>query len=245
MADKDVRPRAVSGVMRTQSAAELEKYMGDKYGIKLDIKRRGLKGDKNFSELRDQVAAVEDIMSEFPKAAPFFKAIDSNEKRRSAAASAGLSGEIHLGTAYTDTELLKNSYYGSAESGFHPAGTTYKDILAHESGHVLEAALLHKKYGLMPGSRPTTTADLATWRNVVRDWNKGAVAKDICTTAYNNISESKRAANITLARKGISRYATETYSETIAEAVADYRANKNKANPFSIEIWKELKRQLK
>lgn len=118
------------------------------------------------------------------------------------------------------------------------AGTTGNNVVTHESGHILEAALIRRAYNNFE-TRPDYIAG-------IYDWNHNTFAKAV-------VSEAAKAAKKTPDGKGkkvkelisdVSRYAEKTRGETLAECVADYRANGANAKLLSREVWKILKREL-
>ena len=105
---------------------------------------------------------------------------------------------------------------------------------SHEMGHLLERTLIEQ--------RNTDSNDLIgklEWRN--------------CTQAKLVVSEACKAAKKTTdgrglrnsqLKKGVSGYAVTDDSECLAEAVADYIINRDKASVLSRMIWNILKREL-
>ena len=67
------------------------------------------------------------------------------------------------------------------------------------------------------------------------------VADHIIRQAYNTLPK-KYQKGLPQTIRSISGYAKTDGHETIAEAMADYRANGNKANPLSRAIYKEMKK---
>ena len=148
-----------------------------------------------------------------------------------------LTGEMYLNTKYWVDKDIYKAYEWDVKNEWHPEGTTAEAIIAHEIGHRLEALFVGKKYG---GVKSLDS---------YLDWAGKDSAKQLIKDA---ITEAKKVTGI----KGgsmvnwmntISGYAASKkngsyqYHETIAEAVADYAQNKDKAKPLSKEIWKKLK----
>lgn len=111
-------------------------------------------------------------------------------------------------------EQATKSYIRDLSSGFHPANTSYKDILVHEVGHILDNIVGGQKYS----------------DNFV---------KDIAQKSFKEMGyENSQQINETV--KELSKYATQNYKELWAEAFADYYCNGDNANPLSKALYKEF-----
>lgn len=193
---------------------------------------------------RQAVKAIADLADEFPQASESFSSLmlwtDKRERKR---AYAGCAGDYIVVNPdkMGDLATLKSKYENDVKAGFHPQGTSWKDVIAHEYGHHLEQALIDKEIAAR-GETGLMAASLSS-----RMWNRHDAAKRVIDEAYNNYKASlPKGTKIgkTAAYKAVSEYASENRAETLAECVADYRANGSKANGLSIEVWKILKREL-
>ena len=127
---------------------------------------------------------------------------------------------------YTDIEKMNKTYDTTVKQGFHPSrgnlsGT--QAVTLHEMGHAL-TQLYAEKMGL---------ADI------------DAGAKEIVLNAYNATRSRlrKKAKAVPKHWAGrISGYASESYAEAVAEAVADYYCNGTKAKAESHAIIDEIKK---
>lgn len=127
---------------------------------------------------------------------------------------------------FNDERISTKEYSKDLKAGFHPKGTTYKDMGIHELGHSIVYRIIKNKYG-----NPKAIAN---------DWNKNITAKEIVEKAFKNLGISDKLTKDIL-RKQISNYATSDYGETIGEAFADYYANGNTSKSLSKEIIKVMK----
>lgn len=225
------------GVGRMHSAgdardfSELKQYMQDEHGVHV---ADGLK-NCDFESVRAAAQGMEDIMREFPQAAAVIHELTDGESRKGAYASASFYGNVNLNPdKFRNRYALESSYSTDLFSKFHPAGTTADSIPVHEAGHLLERALIEKN---MTGQHGLFK---------IPEWNKSTYSKSV-------IAEACKAAKKTPEGKGlknaqlieqVSRYATKNRSETLAECVADYHANRENARPLSREVWRILKREL-
>lgn len=137
-----------------------------------------------------------------------------------------LTGTMGLNTDYLkyDTAKVAKTYENDVAAGFHPKGTTYKDIMVHEAAHRLDGILSQKmNNGNLLGPAASTRIVKEAWNNMKANGAKGTIMS----------------AQQSLSGYGAGYYARHTgdkYIETFAEAIADYNANGSKANPLSREI---------
>lgn len=224
-----------NSALGTKDVDELRKYMRDNYGIAVHSS-----ADKvDFNVLRSVAGEIESIIKEFPQiAGPGIHELSGNESRPNAYASATLRGSLQLNPKLlSDADTLNKSYSDDVSSKWHPAGTTSVNIASHEMGHLLESALIFKNI-TEPGYQGTMDR--------INAWNKNRFATKIVGEAARIVkkTESGKGLKNNQLVEQISRYATKNRSEALAEAVADYRANGNNAQPLSKAIWNILKREL-
>lgn len=228
-------PAAPKSAAETHNLTELEQYMAN-VGITVDT--ASLAG-QTFENVRDAAAAIEQIVTEFPQARLTFNRLRGEYLKNGVLANASFSGNITLSNQFfSKTEDSLNAVYNNeVQRGFHPAGTKKADIAAHEAGHILEAALVHRAY---PGTAYSAQQERA------KAWNKSTISAKI-------VSEACKAAKKTAQGKGmknadlirdVSGYAKTNRSETLAECVADYAANGTSAKPLSVAVWNILKDKL-
>lgn len=176
---------------------------------------------------------VEKIVSEFPYAQDYFHEIKGENVESNAYAYAEFYGIITLNSKkYGSDPDLESSYERDVKANFHPAGTTAKHITSHEAGHILERALIDKY--------------VENERLKVKAWNSHTYSGKVISEATKN---AKKTAGGKGKRKNkliaeVSGYANKNRAETLAECVADYAANGDRAKPLSIEVHKILKREL-
>lgn len=230
-------PAAPQNATDTHDLAELSQYMKSTHGIHLDPKTFA---NQDFENVKQAAGAIETIVREFPQAAANFHELRGANLKNGVMANASYRGTIQLGDYYFKNRNFLMSRYANAEAhGFHPAGSNGDHVATHEAGHILERALIDK-YVLSQGSGYYTQLQASN------DWNKSTYAGKV-------ISEACRMAKKTPAGKGmkndalisnVSGYAIRNRSEAMAECVADYVANGQKAKPLSVAVWNILKREL-
>lgn len=127
---------------------------------------------------------------------------------------------------FKDEKIVQEQYEKDVKIGFHPKGTTYKDMGIHELGHSITFEIIKNKY---KGKN-----------QIANDWNKNITAKEIVSNAFKNLQINDKLTQDIL-RNNISNYSISSYGETIGEAFADYYANKEHSNILSKEIVKTMK----
>ena len=114
---------------------------------------------------------------------------------------------------------------------FHPEGTTLLHVVSHDLGHMIERMLINRRYA-DPVDR-------------VMMWRQNIFARWIYDEAKKELAESGELPSDLELRRGISECATVNMSETFAEAMVDYTANREKANPLSIKMIRVAGRKMK
>ena len=225
----------ITSASQAKYFGQLQKYGQEKLGIKVGYSLH----DIDFQTVKDAVSEIETIINEFPQAKGAFKWLSGNNKKKNAFAAASFEGGIDLnGKKYKDLKSLGQDYLDNVNDHFHPMGTTVKHITTHEAGHILEKALIEKAY---PGNDPWTKYSKIT------AWNNCTLAKDIVGKALETVKNDLGVKGVKYNKSlmgTVSFYAQKNKSECLAECVADYVANGEKAKPLSKAVWKELKKEL-
>lgn len=220
---------AQKGPGGVQTFVELKGYM-QAQGVRFGT---GLEG-KDLGMLKTASEEIINMRKEFPQAAGAFAELNGEEARSGVYASASrITGNIMISGMMSNVEKARQTYNLDVALGFHPKGTTSDHIITHESGHILEKALLDKAYANDPYGRQAAFFGRTEAKRIVKN----------AVTAIKKTPEGKRARTESLIGQ-ISKYASKNRSETLAEAVADYRANGVNAKPLSRAIWAELKKEL-
>lgn len=203
-----------------------EKHIGNKYYIN-KVRTNGI--DKKV--LENILINMQKVYKDFPQIKGKIKKLQSIEH-----SNGGMNIEPDLKDNkyimqinkkfFNNENIAQKQYNKDLKSGFHPKGTTYKDMGIHELGHSVTFEIIKNKY--------------KSKNDMANDWNKDITAKQIVQQAFTNLGINDRLAK-TMLRNNISTYARRKYSETIGEAFADYYANKEKSNILSKEIIKVMK----
>ena len=130
------------------------------------------------------------------------------------------SGGLSINQKYTDVKKMNTVYDKSVESGYHPSRgnkTGVEAVTYHEMGHAI--------------------TDHIAGKMGVKDLD--AASKKVVNNAY---KATKGKGGTKAWAKKISGYATDSFAECVAEAVADVYCNGNKAHKHSKAIFAELKK---
>lgn len=203
-----------------------EKNIENKY----NINKARIKGIDKFV-LENILENMQKVYKDFPQIKGKIKRLQSIEHP-----NGGMNIEpdlkdnkyiMQINKKFFNNEKIAEKQYGKdLKLGFHPKGTTYKDMGIHELGHSVIFEIIKNKY--------------KNKNDIANDWNKNITAKEIVKKAFANLSISDKLTQDML-RNNISNYATSNYGETIGEAFADYYANKSNSRILSKEIIKVMK----
>lgn len=184
--------------------------------------------------LKEVFDTIRDFKNQYPEWMGSLKSIDDYTDNNSFAATNGTVLKVNT-AYYGNTQGLDTLYQSTVASGFHPAGTTWRDIDNHELGHVAMHAVGQKMY-----------PDANEFK---RRWNNGTLPARLVHEAYQEIQSAPnsygfrgRVPSESELRGAISRYATKNFHETIAEAWTDYHANKNASKALSRAIMAVMDR---
>ena len=214
-------------IENANTIGELSDFMKSEFDIDVDGRMDFYKLDATKTYLTE----ITDMINEFPELGTYIQSVGKSVD----GAYAGMDDDGNLAlkmSVMRDLERANKRYADDVKKKYHPEGTNATQIISHELGHALENILLGKRY--TPG---TSDYDKA--------YANSEMAKEILGKAMDRVSPGWRRFKFNRpareAMLGISLYATSDASEAMAEAVADYRANGERAKPLSVEIWRELK----
>jgi hypothetical protein len=174
-------------------------------------------GVPDFSNLelgmaKDISKAYEDIISKYPQLKGKFDQIEAKALGQTyARAHMNGSGSIEINiNYYKDASKLETSYNKDVSTGFHPAGTTYKSVITHEIGHVIDDLISTSGHGTIVSRGPYAYPKLTNASTYMRR----EVLKSLKLTKSDII-------------KGVSSYAAKNDLEFFAECFAEYMTSKN------------------
>ena len=203
---------------------------------------------------------VGDMVRRYPRQLRFLKAVGSYHE------TPNILGGVSMARANMQTNEIEindhifsmhnpvlESIYKSSTGGnnnYHPKGTTARDVLTHELGHIMFNEYIGRKNRSLTNHDWADMLDVSEWaRNkpgsgtgVTAKYIQGEVNKALATALqsvpqHNVLGYANPKFNHPTA---ISGYAATNPHELMAEAVADYIANGSKASPLSKELVKIL-----
>lgn len=236
---------------RTQAVQQFEQDTGVK--VAFDPEDNNLCTKTNLYMVLNTVA---EMKQKYPTQLRFLKSIGSFNDPGSlfgiAMASANMNNIYINAPVFSKHQPQLQKMYAQSATGnmnYHPKGTTAKDIITHELGHVM----FFEHIGRM--NRRLTKHDLSDMLEVTM-WSSSKGKASGTTSKYieNEMNQALTKALGSTPQHGIlgyanpkfkhataiSGYATTNYHELMAESVADYIANGDKASPLSQELVKIL-----
>jgi hypothetical protein len=236
---------------RTQAVQQFEQDTGVK--VTFDPEDDNICTKTNLYMVLNTVA---EMKQKYPQQLRFLKSVGSFNDPGSifgvAMAQANMNNVYINAPVFSKHQPQLQKMYAQSVSGsnnYHPKGTTAKDILTHELGHIM----FFEHIGRM--NRRLTKHDLSDMLEVTM-WSSGKGKASGTTSKYieNEINQALTKALGSTPQHGvlgyanpkfkhptaISGYAATSHHELMAEAVADYVANGDKASPLSQELVKIL-----
>ena len=232
---KERQSEKSKGFLMSKVKEKIEKTSNDKryanlstewkndFNIEIDESVKEL----NYSSVSRALKSLRNMLNQYPEINKYVKRISTSE--HGAMVFRPNENDISLNPKFfKDLDAYRNLIKEQVERGYWIKGTTIESDMVHESAHVLEFVFLNRN---------------VNYKNTLQKenaWNNCNEAEKIVLEAFNNL----RAKGIIKGTKlsglidDISRYASESYSETMAEAFSDCFINGDNAH----EISKEIKR---
>lgn len=224
------KAKAISSVNDAEDFETLDKYLQKTYniGVENDVKQL------NFKTVKAALIGCESVINKFPNVAKTLKNLVTGKS--GVMSCGGSSGKISFNPTYfqDDKKLIEVCAEQSKKQWWIP-NSSPASLGAHETGHAVEWLLIHSNKNYQYDWQRTTA------------WNDCTEAKGIVSQACKNVKKTeygKGKRNFQLIA-GVSRYAQENASETMAEAFADIYSNGENANPLSLEIMRLTQEKVK
>ena len=195
------------------------------YGTKLDI--------DTINHINKQVS---DIQSKYPHLKGAVQEVKvSSSGKMYACIETAADGRMTLKVSSKyygkGLELLEQQYKADCDIGFHPKGTTAKDIVWHEYGHVYAGVEIKKAHGIKANETLNYT-DYHKSLNFMSDKRRGSFETQVANQAAKSTGKS-----VSELQKSISRYAQKNTKELFAEAFAEFNGSSN-PSPECIALMK-------
>ena len=189
------------------------------YGTKLDI--------DTINHINKQVA---DIQSKYPETKGAVQEIKmSSSGRMYACIETDGTGRMTLKLSSklygNGLEALEQQYKADCDIGFHPKGTTAKDIVWHEYGHVIGGIQAKKSVGVA-ANETISNFDGSKKIDFIMNKRSGKWEKEVFKKATGKIYGGNHPNTKDFASK-ISKYATKNAKELFAEAFAEFNGSSN------------------
>lgn len=195
------------------------------YGSKLDL--------DTVNHINKQVA---DIQAKYPELKGAVQEVKtSSSDKMYACIETDRTGRMTLKVSSklygNGLDVLERQYKADCDVGFHPKGTSAKDIVWHEYGHVYAGVQSKKAVGV--GSKETISPfDGGKSVDFIMNRRSGTYEKGIANTASKSLGKS-----VGTMQKNISRYAQKNVQELFAEAFAEFNSSPN-PSPECIALMK-------
>lgn len=203
--------------------ADLSTEWKNDFNIEIDESVKEL----NYTSVSRALKSLRNMLNQYPEINKYVKRIATSDN--GAMVFRPSKNDISLNPEYfKDSDAYSKLIKEQVRKGYWIKGTTIESDMVHEAAHVLEFVILNRNIN---------------YKNTLQKenaWNNCNESEKIVLEAFNNL----RAKDIIKGKKlsrlidNISRYASESYSETMAEAFSDCFINGNSAH----EISKEIKR---
>ena len=217
----------LQNIGQSQDFDTLETYFGQQYQINMNPDVKNL----DFDTVQKALHGVDSMLQEFPDVAARLSRISTDKS----GVMACVGEEITFNPFYFSDANKVKDLCKKYDGGWWVRNVSPESIGVHETAHAIEWELIQLNSTYLYDAQR------------IEAWNKCSEAKVIVSQACRNIKKTpygKGKKNAELIG-GISRYAHDSPSETMAEAFADVYANGKNANPLSVEIRKLTKEQLK
>lgn len=203
--------------------ADLSKKWKNDFNIEIDESVKEL----NYSSVSEALRGLRKMLNQYPEINKYVKRIATSDN--GAMVFRPSKNDISLNPKFfKDPDAYRNLIREQVERGYWMKGTTIESDMVHEAAHVLEFVFLNRN---------------VNYKNTLQKenaWDECNESEKIVLEAFNNlrakgIIKGKKLSGLT---DDISRYASESYSETMAEAFNNCFINGDNAH----EISKEIKR---
>lgn len=203
--------------------ADLSKKWKNDFNIEIDESVKEL----NYSSVSEALRGLRKMLNQYPEINKYVKRISTSE--HGAMVFRPSKNDISLNPKlFKDPDAYRNLIKEQVNIGYWMKGTTIESDMVHEAAHVLEFVFLNRNIN---------------YKNTLQKenaWNNCNESGKVVLEAFNNLQAKGiiKGKRLNVLIEDISGYASESYSETMAEAFSDCFINGDNAH----EISKEIKR---
>lgn len=203
--------------------ADLSTEWNNDFNIEIDESVKEL----NYSSVSRALKSLRNMLNQYPEINKYVKRISTSEY--GAMVFRPSKNDISLNPKlFKDPDAYRNLIKEQVNIGYWMKGTTIESDMVHEAAHVLEFVFLNRNIN---------------YKNTLQKenaWNNCNESGKVVLEAFNNLQAKGiiKGKRLNVLIEDISGYASESYSETMAEAFSDCFINGDNAH----EISKEIKR---
>lgn len=223
---------------------DLSSAMKNRYGHAISVTNT-IQTKMRFADIKESIVAADKVIEDMPSIAKQLRGLEDFISLKTYAEA--YPTVISFGSFYRTRhprKKLQDALDDDYNTNYHPSAEVVS-VYIHELGHIAEAALIKKKND-------------GNFRGI--EWKYSTRAREIVYQAALNLERKEQKDPTWIPGKGtpsdiasfvypyqdkISGYATKNYSETLAEAFADYYCNGEEARDISKEIIRLLKEELR
>lgn len=203
--------------------ADLSTEWKNDFNIEIDESVKEL----NYSSVSRSLKSLRNMLNQYPEINKYVKRIATSDN--GAMVFRPSKNDISLNPKlFKDPDAYRNLIKEQVNIGYWMKGTTIESDMVHEAAHVLEFVFLNRNIN---------------YKNTLQKenaWNNCNESGKVVLEAFNNLQAKGiiKGKRLNVLIEDISGYASESYSETMAEAFSDCFINGDNAH----EISKEIKR---
>lgn len=203
--------------------ADLSTEWKNDFNIEIDESVKEL----NYSSVSRSLKSLRNMLNQYPEINKYVKRIATSDN--GAMVFRPSKNDISLNPKlFKDPDAYRNLIKEQVNIGYWMKGTTIESDMVHEAAHVLEFVFLNRNIN---------------YKNTLQKenaWNNCNESGKVVLEAFNNLQTKGiiKGKRLNVLIEDISGYASESYSETMAEAFSDCFINGDNAH----EISKEIKR---
>lgn len=203
--------------------ADLSTEWKNEFNIEIDESIKEL----NYSSVSRALKSLRNMLNQYPEINKYVNRISTSDN--GAMVFRPSKNDISLNPKlFKDPDAYRNLIKEQVNIGYWMKGTTIESDMVHEAAHVLEFELLN------------SNINYKNMLQIENAWEECNESGKVVLEAFNNLQTKGiiKGKRLNVLIEDISGYASESYSETMAEAFSDCFINGDNAH----EISKEIKR---
>ncbi len=253
------KPKRESYLSKSQNLSkdELRSLFSSDTGINTTEKLYKYMSKQNLAQFYDDIRDLDDdIYNEF--GVHVMRELDGGASKGAVASASWYRGTdkfpIQFASQYIkDLEYFRDTMKEEVR-GFHPISNDgVRSTVAHEIGHLFASRIINQEFSDSRSkdmARLDYTSKFKSFKSKYTKWNTEWARKFLISaykidTTKDSWDSREVSRLIDSSSSNISKYATYSYHEAIAEAVSDYMLNGSNSAKESLQIIAEIKRRMK